>query len=76
MRATVKVAPTNVLVVPAFVGATFTVALFAQIIYRMEFRNPVNTPSVKKPFFDKKHQKKAFLLRGIQRLKIIRYLKI
>jgi hypothetical protein len=38
MRATVKVAPTNMVGISAFVGATFTVALmFAQIIYRKYF---------------------------------------
>ena len=37
MRATVKVAPTNAKMTSIFVGATFTVALFAQIIYRKNF---------------------------------------
>jgi predicted secreted protein len=36
MRATVKVAPTNAGIPSIFVGATFTVALVAQIIYRNE----------------------------------------
>jgi hypothetical protein len=34
MRATVKVSPTNAGTSSIFVGATFTVALFARIIYR------------------------------------------
>jgi hypothetical protein len=42
-RATVKVAPTNVGMPDIFVGATFTVALFAQIIYIEFTKKPQNT---------------------------------